>query len=98
MNNMQALVKQAQVMQKEMVKIKGEIDNTIFVGESSLVTVKVNGKKEIVDVNINSSNLDKDDLDMIADMFIVATNSAMKQVDDVTEKKMAKFGNIPGLF
>lgn len=96
--NMQALVKQAQSMQKEMVKIKGEIDNTIFIGESSLVTVKVNGKKEIVDVNINSSNLDSDDLDMIADMFIVATNSAMKQIDDVTENKMAKFGNIPGLF
>lgn len=98
MNNMQALVKQAQAMQKEMVKIKNEIDNTIFTGESSLVTVKVNGKKEIVDVNVNSSNLDKDDLDMISDMFIVATNSAMKQIDEVTEKKMAKFGNIPGLF
>lgn len=98
MNNMQALVKQAQAMQKEMVKIKDEIDNTIFIGESSLVTVKVNGKKEIVDVNINNSNLDKDDLDMISDMFIVAANSAMKQIDDVTEKKMAKFGNIPGLF
>ena len=96
--NMQAMLKQAQNMQKEMVKIKEEIDKTTFEGESSFVSVTVNGKKEIVDVVINADEVDKDDLDMISDLFIVATNNAMKKVDDYTEKKMAKFGNIPGLF
>ncbi len=96
--NMQAMLKQAQNMQKEMVKIKEEIDKTTFEGESSFVSVTVNGKKEIVDVVINADEVDKDDLDMISDLFVVATNNAMKKVDDYTEKKMAKFGNIPGLF
>ena len=96
--NMQAMLKQAQNMQKEMLKVKEEIDNTEFTGESSFVSVTVNGKKEIVDVTINDSDVDKDDLDMISDLFMVAANKAMEKVDEVTEKKMAKFGNIPGLF
>lgn len=96
--NMQAMLKQAQNMQKEMIKIKEEIDSTEFSGESSFVSVTVNGKKEIVNVTINDSDVEKDDLDMISDLFMVATNKAMKKVDEVTEKKMAKFGNIPGLF
>ena len=96
--NMQAMLKQAQNMQRDMMKIKKEIDETEFTGESSFVTVTVNGKKEIVNVVINADEVDKDDLDMISDLFVVATNNAMKKVDDITEKKMAKFGNIPGLF
>ena len=96
--NMQAMLRQAQNMQKEMTKIKEEIDNTEFVGESSFVKVTINGKKEVLDVKIDNSDLDVEDLDMLSDLFIVATNNAMKQVDEVTEKKMAKFGNMPGLF
>ena len=96
--NMQAMLKQAQNMQKEMLKVKDEIDKTTFSAESSFVSVTVNGKKEIVDVVINADDVEKDDLDMIYDLFVVATNNAMKKVDDYTEKKMAKFGNIPGLF
>lgn len=96
--NMQAMLRQAQNMQKEMMKVKDEIDNTEFVGESSFVKVTINGKKEVLDVQIDNTDLDVEDLDMLSDLFIVATNNAMKQVDDVTEKKMAKFGNMPGLF
>ncbi len=96
--NMQAMLRQAQNMQKEMMKVKDEIDNTEFVGESSFVKVTINGKKEVLDVKIDNTDLDVEDLDMLSDLFIVATNNAMKQVDEVTEKKMAKFGNMPGLF
>jgi DNA-binding YbaB/EbfC family protein len=96
--NMQAMLRQAQNMQKEMMKVKDEIDNTEFVGESSFVKVTINGKKEVLDVKIDNTDLDVEDLDMLSDLFIVATNNAMKQVDDVTEKKIAKFGNMPGLF
>ncbi|MBP3841218.1 MAG: YbaB/EbfC family nucleoid-associated protein [Bacilli bacterium] len=96
--NMQAMLKQAQNMQKEMLRVKDEIDKTTFEGESSFVSVTVNGKKEIVDVVINADEVDKEDLDMLSDLFVVATNNAMKKVDEYTEKKMAKFGNIPGLF
>ena len=76
--NMQAMLKQAQNMQKEMMKIKSEIDSSEFV--------------------IGENQLDSDDMEMLSELFMVATNNAMKQVDEVTEKKMSKFGNIPGLF
>ena len=96
--NMQAMLKQAQNMQKEMMKIKSEIDSSEFVGERSFVKVTVNGKKEVVNVVIGENQLDSDDMEMLSELFMVATNNAMKQVDEVTEKKMSKFGNIPGLF
>jgi len=98
--NMQALMKQAQALQKDMMKAKEEIDQMTFVGESSLIKVTVNGQKEIVKVEIDrESDFSSDDLDLLEDMFVVATNAAMKQVDDITEKKMGKFGNsMPGLF
>lgn len=98
--NIQAMMRQAQNLQKEMMKAKDEIDATEFVGESSLVKVTVKGTKEVVKVEIDKSNsLDSDDLEMLEDMIQVAVNDANKKVDDMTEKKMGKFGNsIPGLF
>ncbi len=96
--NMQAMLKQAQNMQKDMMKIKGEIDNTEFTGESSLVKVTVLGTKKVVDVKIDAESLEKDDIEMLQDMIIVAINDANNKVDETTEKKMAKYNNIPGLF
>lgn len=97
--NMQAILKQAQNMQKDMLKIKEEIDQTVFVGESSLVKVEVYGTKKIKSVKINiEESLNVEDIDFLEDMILVALNSAMSQIDDVTEKKMGKFNNIPGLF
>ena len=96
--NMQALMKQAQTMQKDMMRIKDEIDKTEFTGESSFVTVKVNGKKEILEVHINNEEIEKDDIEILQDMLVVALNQALKKVDDMTEEKMGKFGNISGLF
>ena len=97
--NIQAMMKQAQAMQKDMLKIKDEIDNTEFTGESSLVKVTVKGTKEVIKVEIDSaSGLEADDLEMLQDMIMIAINDANKKVDAAMEKKMGKFGNIPGLF
>ena len=97
--NIQAMMKQAQKLQKNMMNVKDEIDSTEFVGESSLVKVTVKGTKEIVKVEIDKSNsLDSDDLEMLEDMIMVAVNEANKKVDEMTEQKMGKFGNIPGMF
>ncbi len=97
--NMQAMLKQAQALQKDMMKVKDEIDNTDFIGESSLVKVTLKGTKEVVKVEINAEDsLDKDDIEVLEDMIVVAINDANKKIDDMTEKKMGKFGNIPGLF
>ncbi len=96
--NMQAMMKQAQKLQKDMMNIKNEIDNMTFEGENGLVNVKVNGKKEVLEVNLNLDDFDLDDKDMLQDMIVVALNNAFKEVDKTTEQKMSKFGNIPGLF
>ena len=97
--NMQAMLKQAQALQKDMMKVKDEIDSTEFVGESSLVKVTLKGTKEVVNVEINApEGLESDDIEALQDMIVVAMNDAIKKIDAMTEKKMGKFGNIPGLF
>ncbi len=97
--NIQAMMKQAQALQKDMMKVKSEIDNTDFIGENSMIKITIKGTKEISSVELKvKENLDSEDIDMLQDMIKSAYNDASKQVDDTTEKKMGKFGNIPGLF
>lgn len=96
--NIQALMKQAQSLQKDMMNAKEEIDNTLFTGSNSFVTVKVNGKKKVLDIKIDTDSVDKDDIEMLQDILMVALNNAFSEVDKVTEQKMSKYANIPGLF
>lgn len=97
--NMQAMLKQAQAMQRDMLKAKEEIDNTDFTGENGLVKVTMKGDKTITSVEISKEGFEVDDLDMLQDMFMVATNDAMKKVDKMTEDKMGKYTQgMPGLF
>lgn len=97
--NIQAMMKQAQKLQKEMMEEKDKIDKMEFEGISSFVTVKVNGKKEMLSVKIEQDCLEQDDIEMLEDMILVATNEALKKVDDTTEEKMGKYTQgLPGLF
>ena len=98
--NIQAMLKQAQNIQKDMQKQEEEIESTTFEGESSLVKVKVNGKKEILSITIqNKDSLEKDDLEILEDMLMVAINNAFKKVDELREQKMSKYSSMmPGLF
>ena len=97
--DIQAMMKQAQKLQKDMMKAKNEIDEMTLTRKSSFVRVEVNGKKEILKVTIDSDHLDKEDIEMVEDMIMVATNDAMKQVDKVTEDKLGKYTQgMPGLF
>lgn len=98
--NMQAILKQAQSIQKDMMKEQEKINSSIFESSSSLVSVKVNGKKEILEINIDkSSSLDVEDIEALEDMLKIAINDAMKKVDKMTEEKMGRFSNgMPGLF
>lgn len=97
--NIQAMMKQAQKLQKDMMEEKEKIDKMEFEGTSSFVTVKVNGKKEVISVKIEQDNLEKDDIEMLEDMILVATNDALKKVDNTTEQKMGKYTQgLPGLF
>ena len=97
--NMQAMLQQAQNLQKKMMKEKEEIDSKVFTATSSFVTVEVKGNKEIQTVKINKDSLDKEDIEMLEDIILVALNDAMKQVDKETEAKLGKYTKgIPGLF
>lgn len=100
--NMQAMLKQAQKLQRDMLKTQEEINNKQFTGKSSLVTVVMNGKKELISVEIDSDSMDKDDIEMLQDMIVVAINDANKQIDKETEEKMGAFTKgmpgMPGLF
>lgn len=97
--NIQAMMKQAQKLQKDMMEEKSKIDNKIFEGKSSIVSVKVKGTKEILEVKIDSENIEKDEIEMVQDMIIIAINDAMKQIDKETENKMGKYTQgMPGLF
>lgn len=91
--NIQALMKQAQKMQNDVLKSKEEINKKIFEENYSSVTVKVNGAKEIQKIEIDKNiELEKDDIEMLEDMIMIAINNAFKKVDEETEKKLGKYG------
>ena len=97
--NIKAMMKQAQKLQKDMMETQEKINSTEFIGKSSIVTVKMNGKKELLDVKIDMEQLESDDIELLQDMIIVAINDAIKQIDKETESKMGAYTKgMPGLF
>ena len=92
--NMQALMREAQKMQKELTKTQEELEKTTYEGSSSLVNVVVNGKKELVSIKINAEDgLEKDEIELLEDMVLVAVNDALKKADDDKNKRLSKYGN-----
>lgn len=97
--NIQAMMKQAQKLQKEMMETKKIIDETVFTGESSFIKVNVYGNKKIKEIMIEEKDLSSDDIEMLQDMIVVAINDAMNKIDKETENKMGKYTQgMPGLF
>ena len=97
--NMQAMLRQAQKMQKDMQKTQEEINKTEFVGKSELVSVKMMGDRNVTELKIDGDELEKDDIEVLEDMVLIAVNDALKQIDKVTETKMGAYTKgMPGLF
>ena len=98
--NMQAMLKQAQKMQQGLLAAQKEIEAMEFEGKSSIVTVKMDGKKVVKSISIDSDGLEKDEIEMLEDMLMIAINDAMKQIDKTTEEKMGPYtkGLPAGLF
>ena len=91
--NMQALMREAQKMQKELTKAQEELEKTTYEGSSSLVNVVVNGKKELVSIKINSEEfIEKDEIELLEDMILVAVNDALKKAEADKNKKLSKYG------
>lgn len=92
--NLQAIMKKAQAMQKDITKAKKEIDEMKFTVTQSFVTVTLRGDRTVEKVEIDSdTELGKDDIEMLQDMIVVAINQAMKEIDKVTEQKLGKYSN-----
>ena len=102
MGNMQKMMKQMQKMQKDMQKAQEELAEKTVEGTAGggMVTVIVNGQKQVIDVNIKEDVVDPEDIEMLQDLVLAATNDALKQMDDLTNNTMGQFTkglNIPGL-
>lgn len=103
MGNMNNMIKQAQKMQEEMMKAQADLETQEF--EASVgggaVSVKANGKKELVELNISPDALDPDDVEMLQDMIMTAVNEVMRKADDAAANNLKSLTgglNIPGLF
>ena len=97
--NIQAMMKQAQALQKDMMKAKEEIDNTTFEGKSSFVTAQVTGDRKLKNIKIDNKQIEEDEIEMLEDMIAIAVNNAMTEIDKATENKMGKYTKgMPGLF
>ena len=94
------MMKKIQEMQENMTKIQQEVEATEFsstVGGGA-VEVVVNGAHEVTAVNLKPEVVDPDDIEMLSDLIIAATNEAMRKADDAMEQAMnaAKGGlNLP---
>ena len=92
------MLKQVKSLQNEMLKVKDEVEKTEFTGECSLVKATLYGNKKVKTIEFNCNSLDSDDILALQDMVVVAINQAIDNIDSTMERKMSKFGNIPGLF
>lgn len=99
---MQKQLQQMQAMQRQMEQMQAELEEKEITTTSGggAVSVTVNGKKEIVSLNIDKDVVDPDDVEMLQDLVVAAVNEAMRQIDDISNAEMGKLTgglNIPGL-
>ncbi|MFD1416266.1 YbaB/EbfC family nucleoid-associated protein [Oceanobacillus jeddahense] len=101
--NMNNMMKQMQKMQKKMMKAQDELHEMSFEASAGggMVTVRANGKKEITDVEVKEEVVDPDDIEMLQDLILAATNDVLTQIDEKTNATMGQFTkgmNMPGMF
>ena len=101
--NMNAMIKQAQKMQEDMEALQAELDEREYdiSAGGGVVNVKINGKKEILSIDIKPEIVDPDDIETLSDILVAAVNEAIKRVEDTNSAEMSKItGNmsVPGLF
>lgn len=101
--NMNNMIKQAQKMQQNMLKMQEEMEQSEFEATSGggAVTVKMSGKKELTSISIKPEAVDPDDVEMLEDLILAAVNEVIKKVDSASASKMSSITgglNIPGMF
>ena len=87
--NMNNLMKQAQKMQKQMEETTKTLEDKVY--ESSVgggvVTAKVSGKKELMEIKLDPEVVDPDDIETLEDLIISAVNEALRAQEDRSEER-----------
>ncbi len=101
--NQAAMMKQAQKMQQELLRMQEEQENKVYTATAGggMVSASVNGKHEVVTLQINPEAVDPDDVEMLQDMVIAAVNEAMRTADADAANNMSRLTgglNLGGLF
>ena len=101
--NMQAMIRQAQKMQEDMATKQAELDAREYdvSAGGGVVNVKINGKREILAIDLEPEIVDPDDIETLSDILVAAVNEAIKRVDDTNNAELGKITgamNMPGLF
>ena len=101
--NQAAMLKQAQKMQQEMLRMQQEMETKTYTATTGggMVKASVNGKHELGELTINPEAVDPDDVEMLQDMVIGAVNEAMRAADTDSANNMSRLTgglNLGGLF
>ncbi|MBE6602694.1 MAG: YbaB/EbfC family nucleoid-associated protein [Ruminococcaceae bacterium] len=101
--NMQAMIRQAQKMQEDMAAKQEELDAREYdiSAGGGVVNVKINGKREILAIDLQPEIVDPDDIETLSDILVAAVNEAIKRVDETNNTELNKITgpmNLPGLF
>ena len=101
--NMNAMIRQAQKMQEDMAALQADLDAREYdiSAGGGMVKLKINGKREIVALDIQPDIVDPDDVETLADVITAAVNEGIKRVDDTNSAEMSKITggiSMPGLF
>jgi DNA-binding YbaB/EbfC family protein len=95
--NMQQLMRQAQKLQEQMEKAQSEHDGREYEAASGggMVKVKVNGKRELLSIELNPQVVDPEDVEMLQDLILAAVNEALRKGEETREAEMNRLN--PGM-
>ena len=101
--NMNAMIRQAQKMQEDMALLQEDLDAREYdiSAGGGVVGVKINGKREILSIDIQPEIVDPDDIETLSYILVAAVNEAIKRVDETNNAEMASLTGsvgLPGLF
>lgn len=101
--DMNSMIRQAQKMQENMEELQADLDAREYdiSAGGGVVSIKINGKKEITEIIIKPEIVDPDDIEMLQDILIAGVNEAIKKVEETNSAEMGKITgnmNIPGMF
>ena len=105
--SMNAMLKQAQKMQEDMAALQAELEEREYEisAGGGAAKIRINGKKEILSLDIAPEIVDPDDVETLCDILTAGINEAIKRVEDTSQREMAKItagmpgmSGFPGLF